>query len=123
MWRTSRKPLAQFCPTWFHLSALDRDPERLPLPNENDETLASGHARVDEVPGEHCVMLGRDRNHHCRIFRALALVDRGRESGHQGIEFTEGIDDLPALKVDHQRALVIVNSIDHPQIAVEDLSI
>ncbi len=67
----------------------DRDRPRLPLPHDDDEAFPARDGGIDEVPGEHRVMLGRQRDDDGGIFRALGFVDRGRIGGNERVEFAE----------------------------------
>jgi hypothetical protein len=80
------QPLPQLRPPPPHLAPSDGNSNCLLLGNEDNEPLAPGHSRVQKVPGQHGVVLRGDRDDYRRIFRALALVDRGRKSWEKGVE-------------------------------------
>src|ERR1700721_2297077 len=46
------------------------------LADQHDQLLSSSHASVEQVPLQHCVVLGQNRDYDGRVFGALALVDR-----------------------------------------------
>ena len=50
------EPLPQLRPPPPSPRSLNSDRQRLPLPDEHDETLAAGHPRVDQVPLQHRVV-------------------------------------------------------------------
>jgi transposase-like protein len=56
---------------------------RLLLADQHDEPLAAGDAGVEQVPLQHGVVLGQDRDDDGGIFRPLALVDRRGIGRHQ----------------------------------------
>ena len=68
-------------------ASFDRNCQRLPLSDEDDEALASRHAGLDQVLLQHRVVLSRQRDHHGWVFRTFALVDRGGIGEDQFVEF------------------------------------
>src|SRR6185437_7422747 len=68
-------------------------------------------------------MLRHQRDHHRRIFRALALVDRRSIRQHQLIEFAEAVGHLPAVKADDKLALLLSDPLHDAKIAVVDLTV
>ena len=47
---------------------------------------------------QHGVVLGQHRDHHGRIFRALALVDRRGIGRHQRVQLAEAVDQIASLE-------------------------
>ena len=72
--------------------AADGDRQRLALPDDDDKALPAGDCRIYKVPGEHGVVLFRQRDHHGGIFRSLRLVDRRGVGGDERVEFAERIE-------------------------------
>ena len=105
----------------FRLRAADRDCQGAPLPDQHDQLLAAGHAGIGEVALQHRVVLGRQRYHHRRIFRALAFVDRCRIGERQLVEIAGAVADPPAVKVDLQLAGGGIEPGDDAEIAVIDV--
>src|SRR6516165_1709663 len=91
-------------------ASLHRDRQRLPLPDEDDEAFAARQAGVDQVPLQHRVVLGGQRNDHGRILRALALVDRYRVGKNQLVEFAKAVGDFTAVEIDDEFAFFQVNA-------------
>ena len=74
------EPCPQLRPPPSRSASLDRNSERLSLPDQDGEAFAARHPRVDQIALQHRVMLGRQRDEHSGVFRTLALVD-GRRIG------------------------------------------
>ena len=58
---------------------------------------------------QHGVVLGQHRDHHGRIFRALALVDRRGIGRHQRVQLAEAVDQIASLESRRQFAGVGVH--------------
>lgn len=86
-----RQPLSQFGVPLVRVLPPHRDGHRFFLPHDDDQPLAAGDGRVQQVPPQHRVLLGRERNDDGRILRALAFVDGRRVGKHDPIEFGETI--------------------------------
>lgn len=71
----------------------NRDSQRLALPHDDDEALAPGDGRIDEVPDEHRVMLRRQHDHHGGVFRTLRLVDHRRIGRNERVQLAKGVFD------------------------------
>ena len=97
--------------------------QRLPLPDQHHQPLASRDAGVEQVARQHGVVLRRHRDHHRRVFGALALVDRRGIGQHQFVQFAETVADLPAVEVGDQLALGRVDAPHDPKVAVVDIAI
>src|SRR6267154_3552968 len=109
-WHLPSEPLSQLRPPSPCLRTFDRDGERLALAHQDDETLAPGYARIDQLSLQHRVMLGRQWDDNGGVFRSLALVDRGRIGQHQLVQFADAIHYLPALEIDRDFALLQVEA-------------
>src|SRR5271156_471179 len=117
------QPLSQLGPSPSCLCPLDRDRQRLALPDQDDQTLASRYSRVDQVPLQHRVMLHGQRDHDSRVLRTLAFVDRRRVGEHQFVEFAKTVDDLAALEVDRDLALLDIDAGNEAEVAVVDFPV
>ena len=113
----------QFGPAPACALVADGNRQRLPLADQHDQALATRHTGVEQVACQHHVVLRHQRNHHGRILRALALVDRRRIGEHQLIELAEAITHVPAIKGDDQLALVLIDPLHDAKIAIVDLAI
>src|SRR5437868_549376 len=115
------QPLPQLRPPPPRPASLDRNSERLPLPDQHDEALAACHPRVDQVPLQHRVVLRRQRDDHSRVFRALALVDGRRIGQHQLIQLTKAVSDVTAVEIDAKLPFLHVDARHDAEIAVVDV--
>src|SRR5262249_51791772 len=70
------------------------------LTNHHDEPLASGHSGIEQIPGEHRIVLRGQGYHHHWIFRALAFMHGGRIGQGYFIQFSDVIADDAPVKVD-----------------------
>src|SRR5712692_3442393 len=118
--RLAPKPLPQLRPPPPRSASLDRNSERLPLPDQDDEALAACHPRVDQVPLQHRVVLRRQRNYDGRVFRALALVDGRRVGEHQLVEFAKAVGNFAAIEVDDELAFLHIDARHDAKVAVVD---
>ena len=66
-------------------------------------------------------MLGHDRDHHGRVFRALALVDGRRIGRVPVIELAKSIGDVAAVETDDELAVFHVDARHDAEIAVVDV--
>ena len=74
----------------------DSDGHGTGLTNHHDELLASGHSCIEQIAGEHRIVL-RGQGHHHRIFRPLAFMHGGRISQGYFIQFPDVIVDCMTL--------------------------
>ena len=79
---------------------MDGDAERLPLPDQHEQPLAPCDPRVNQVALQKHVVLGRHRNHHCREFRALRLVNRDGVGQCNFIQLPEVVLHEPIIEAD-----------------------
>src|SRR5271165_86889 len=112
------KPLPQFRPPPPSPRSLDSDRQRLPLPDEHHQALPARHARIDQVPLQHWVVLRRQRDDHSRVFRPLALVDCCRIGQHQLIELAKAVSNFATLEVDAELAFLHVDARHDAEVAV-----
>src|SRR5271166_6585479 len=100
--RAGPQPIIEFRPASPARNISNGDCNGLLLADENHELLATGNAGVEEIPLQHRVVLGHDRDDHGGILRALALVDGGGIGGDQRVLrlLLGGIgDDYAALRL------------------------
>ena len=76
----------------------------MPVSAPVHQLLAARHPRVDQVPLQHRVVLGAERDHDGGVLRALALVNRRRVGQYQLIEFAKAIDEFATIEVDGELA-------------------
>ena len=95
--RFQHQPVAQLRPAPAACDIAHGDGDRLLLTDQHDQPFAARHAGVQQVPLQHGVMLGQERDDDRRIFRTLALVDGGGIGGDQHVEFAESIGNWPAV--------------------------
>jgi hypothetical protein len=112
-----------FGPTPARAVVANRNCQRLALTDQHHQPLATRDTRVEQVPGQHHVVLRHQRDHHARILRALAFVDRRRVRQYQLIQLAEAIANVPAVKRDDQLALLLIDPLRDAKIAVVDLAI
>src|SRR5262249_40691951 len=91
------------------------------LPDQHDQSFASGNAGVEKIPLQHGVMLGEHWDYHRGIFGSLALVNGHRVGRHQHVQFAEPISDAPPIEADNDLARLGVNLIDVADITVVHL--
>jgi hypothetical protein len=85
--------------------SLDGNRQCLPLADEHHQALTARHPRVDQVPLQHRVVLGAERDHYGWVLRALALVNCRRVGQHQLIEFAKAVGEIAAIEVDGESRL------------------
>src|SRR5271169_3805995 len=66
-------------------------------------------------------MLCHHRDYHCRIFRALALVDGNGISRDQHVKFAKAVGDTAAIEDRRKFTVVAAYSVDVPNVAVIDI--
>src|SRR5208282_1812363 len=115
------QPLPQLRPPPPCPRSLDGDRQCLSLSDEHHQPLAARHAGVDQVPLQHRVMLGAERNHDGWVLRSLALVDRRRVGKNQLVEFGEAVDHLSTVEVDRELALLHIDAQNEAEVTVVDL--
>ncbi len=87
------QPFVQLRPPASARDVADGDRDGLLLTDQNDQLLAPANAGIEQIPLQHGIMLGRYRDDHSGVFRALTLMD-GRGIGrHQRIELAEPVGD------------------------------
>ena len=112
------KVLTQFGPAPACALVTDCNRQRLPLADQHDQPLATRHTRVEQVARQHHVVLRHQRDHHGRILRALALVDRRSIGEHQLIELAEAVADLPSIKGNDQLTFVLIDPLYDAKITI-----
>jgi hypothetical protein len=123
-WGTAAyQPLPQLRPSPPRSASLDRDSERLSLPDEHHQALAARHSRVNQIPLQHRVVLRRQRDDHSRVFRTLTLVDRRCVSKYQLIQLAKAVTDVAPVEIDAELAFLYVDAEDDTEIAVVDFPI
>ena len=98
----AREPLPELGPPPSPGDVLHGDRHRSLLADEHHQPLAARHAGVEEVPLQHGVVLGHERDDHAWILGALALVDRRGVGGHQRVQLAEPVRDGAAVEVRQQ---------------------
>ena len=99
--------------------ATDSDTHRSLLTDQDNQPGAASDPRVKQVPLQHGVMLGQDRDDNGGVLGTLRLVDGGRVGEHNLVQLTELIDDLPAVEIDQDLCFIRVDCSDEPDVAVE----
>src|SRR6516162_2950959 len=117
----SSEPLAQLRPPPPPRHVTHRNSDSLFLSDQYDQMLAARNAGVEEVPLQHGIVLRQDRNHHRRIFGALALMNGCRISRYQHVEFAKSIGHGPTVKGSGELARGSVDIVDGADIAVINL--
>ena len=82
------------------------------LVDQDDQLPASGDVGVQQIPLEHGVVLGHDRNDGRRVFRALAFEDGHSKGRNEGIEFAKPVVDGSAVEADGQFASSKIDVVD-----------
>src|SRR4030043_1308294 len=103
------------------LVVLDGDVERLVGADDHAELLRPGQGGVEEVPLEEDIVLGEKRHDHGLVLAALGFVDGDGEGGGDVVQLILLEPDLPAVEIDQQPEVRLVDMYDEPDIAVEDL--
>src|SRR5215469_276062 len=98
---------------------MDGDTERLSLPNQHEQPLASRDTRVHQVALQQHVVLHCQWNYHSRELRALRLVDRDRIGQGDLVQLPEVIFHEPFVEAHCDLLLNGINSLDHSDIAIE----
>ena len=98
LWLSLSQPRCEVGQTLDRAHILDGNGHGTGLPNDDNQLLASGDASIEEIPGEHRIMLRRQGKHHHRIFRPLAFMHGGRIGQGHFIQFTDIIADDPPSK-------------------------
>src|SRR6516165_2338120 len=119
--RLAPKPLAQLRPPPPCPRSFNSDGQCLPLPYKDDEALAAGHPRIDQVALQHRVVLGRQRDDHRRVLRALALMDCRRVGEHQLVELAKAVGNFAAIEIDVELAFLHVDVGHDAEVPVVDL--
>src|SRR5689334_797294 len=99
----------------------NRDGDRLLLANQNDEAFSPGDTRVEEVPLQHGVVLGHDRDHDGRVLRALALMDGHGIGRDQRVELAKAVGDRTAVEAGVEFADIGIDVVDITDVTVIDL--
>ena len=94
-----RQPLPQPRPAPALLLPLDGDGHRLGLRHQHHQLPPARDAGVEQVPPQHRLVPGRDRDHHRRVLRALRLVHGGGIGQHQLVQLAEAVGDLAPVEV------------------------
>jgi hypothetical protein len=115
------EPFPQFRPALSCPRSLNRDRQCLPLPDKDNEAFAARNPGVDQISLQHRIVLRRQRDHHCRVFRALALVDCRRIREHQLIQLPKTVCDIAAVEIGVELAFLHVDVRHDTEIAVVDL--
>src|SRR4029453_14515508 len=79
------------------------------------------YAGVEQVPLQHRIVLGHDRDNDGWIFGALALVDRGGIGRNQHVEFTKSVSDGSAVETSDKFSRIRIDVVDVADVAVIDL--
>ena len=116
------EPFPQFRPSTLSASP-DRHRQGALLADDDDQPLPARHTRIEEVPGQHHVVLGRHRDDDGGVFRALGFVDRRGIGQHNGVEFAEWVGHDASVELGGQRAFLVIDADDHAEIAVENLAV
>ena len=100
----------------------DGDRGGFSLPHNDDKTLATGEARIEEIALEHGVMLRYERQHHRRIFGSLRFVDGDGIGKNKIVELAASIDNVAALEIDANLLGLGIDLCHKADIAIIDLS-
>src|ERR1700720_4396273 len=115
------QPFVQFRPSPPPRDVAYSNRDCLLLADQHDQSLPSGHAGVEQVPLQHRVVLGQNRDYDGRVFGALALVDRRGVGRPQRIEFAEAVGDSAAVETGGEFASVGIDIVDVADVAVVDV--
>jgi hypothetical protein len=88
------------------------DGNRTFLTDQHHEALATRDSRVEQVPLQHGVVLGQDRDDDRGVFGPLALVDCRSIGGNQRDELAKAISDGTAVEAGIQFARVGIDVVD-----------
>src|SRR5208282_5412270 len=118
--RAGPQPIIEFRPASPARNISNGDCNGLLLADENHELLATGNAGVEEIPLQHRVVLGHDRDDHGGILRALALVDGGGVGGDQRVEFAEAVGHRAPIEARLEFAHLGIDVVDVADVAAVD---
>src|SRR5438132_9726173 len=119
--RARTQPFLQLRPPPPTRDVAYRDGDRLFLTDQHDQPFAARYAGVEQVPLQHRIVLGHDRDNDGWIFGALALVDRGGISRNQHVEFTKSVGDGSAVETSDKFSRIRIDIVDVADVAVIDL--
>src|SRR4029453_441192 len=79
------------------------------------------YAGVEQVPLQHRIVLGHDRDNDGWIFGALALVDRGGIGRNQHVKLTKSVGDGSAVETSDKFSRIRIDIVDVADVAVINL--
>ena len=87
------QPFGQQRRTRLEPAVLHRHPDRPAAADQNQQLLRPGHGGVKQIPLQHHVMLGQERQHDDREFAALRLVHGHRVGERQLVRLVKRVVD------------------------------
>src|SRR5438105_8794693 len=115
------QPFLQFRPSPSPRDVAYSNRDCLLLADQHDQSFPSGHAGIEQVPLQHRVVLGQNRDYDGRVFGALALVDGCGVGRYQRVEFAEAVGDSAAVETGGEFACVGIDIVDVAAVAVVDV--
>ena len=119
--RGTGQPLVQLRPAPASRGFAHRDGDRLLLADQHRQPLSPRDPGLEQVPPQHGVVLGQHRDHHGRILRTLALVERRGIGRHQRVQLAETVNEIASLEPRGELARLRVHIGDEADVAVVNL--
>jgi hypothetical protein len=99
----------------------DGDGEGTGLPDDDHQLLPSGDARIEQIAGEHGIVLRRQRDHDDRILGALTFVHGCCIGQGYFIQFPDVIGDNASLKINFDLPFLRIDLGYLPDVPVVDI--
>ncbi len=99
----------------------DGNAQRLLLPDQHEQPLASRDSRVDQVTLQQHVVLRGERDHYCRELRSLRLVDRDRVSQSDLVQFPKVVFHQSLVEADRDLMLNRIDPLNDSDVSVEHI--
>ena len=101
----------------------DREGTGFGLSDQHHQLLAPCDASIQEVAGQHRIVLGGQRDDHSRVLGALTFVHGGRIGQSHFIKFRHVIGHVAAVEADDDLALLQVDAHHLANVPVEGIFI